>query len=113
MLVTVVVLPSVLMVLGKRIDLGKLKFIPRRKTVSKFWVKVAELTTGHPVIASLTALVFIVLAVVPLSNLNLTGAMDYKYMAVGTSGQQVAQKWRKIFRASPEYLWNRDGATER
>lgn len=97
MLVTVVVLPSVLMVLGQRIDLGKLHFIPKRKTEPKFWVKVAEATTGHPVISSLTALVLIALAVIPLSHLNLTGAMDYKYMAVGTSGQQVAQKMAEDF----------------
>lgn len=97
MLVTVVVLPSVLMVLGKRIDLGKLHFIPKRKTESKFWVKVAEATTGHPVIASLMALALIALAVIPLSHLNLTGAMDYKYLAVGTSGQQVAQKMAEDF----------------
>lgn len=97
MLVTVVVLPSVLMVLGQRIDLGKLHFIPKRKTEPKFWVKVAEATTGHPVIASLTALVFIALAVIPLSHLNLTGTMDYKYLAVGTSGQQVAQKMAEDF----------------
>lgn len=97
MLVTVVVLPSVLMVLGQRIDLGKLRFIPKRKTEPKFWVKVAEATTGHPVISSLTALVLIALAVIPLSHLNLTGTMDYKYLAVGTSGQQVAQKMAEDF----------------
>lgn len=97
MLVTVVVLPSVLMVLGKRIDSGKLPFFTKRKTESKFWTQVAKLTTKHPISASLLAFALIAVAVIPLSKLNLTGTMDYKYMATGTSGQQVAQKMSEDF----------------
>lgn len=97
MLATVVVLPSVLMVLGKRIDSGRLPFFAKHKSESKFWSKVAKLTTKHPIMAAGTALSLIALAVIPLSKLNLTGTMDHKYLAAGTSGQQVAQKLAEDF----------------
>lgn len=97
MIATVVVLPSVLMVLGKKIDAGHMPFIKKHKSDSVFWKRVASVTTEHPVLSIIVALAVISLALIPLGKLNLSGVMDYKYVATDTSGRSVMQKMAEDF----------------
>ncbi len=97
MLFTVLVLPSVLMVLGERINAWHLPFIKKHTGVSRFWNTVANLTTKHPIVSALSALVIIVVACVPIGQFKLAGGMDYRYVASGTSGRDVAQKMQNDF----------------
>lgn len=98
MLFTVLVVPAVLMVLGGRINAWHLPFVKKHTGQSRFWERVAKLTTGHPLATAAVALALIALACVPISQFRLAGSMDdYRYFANGTSGRNVMQKMQNDF----------------
>lgn len=97
MLFTVLVLPAVLRVIGTRIDAWHLPFIKKHTGQSKFWTRVAAVTTKHPLVCMGIALSVIALACLPLAQFKLAGAMDYRYLATGTSGRMVMQKMQDDF----------------
>lgn len=101
MLTTYVVLPSVLRLVGHRIDAGK---IPRRKkktatTGKGFWHTIAIFTTTHPVASLSFGLIVVGLALLPLLQFQ-PGNMDYKWLARGTQSQQVLQIMSNDFPSS-------------
>lgn len=91
MLFTVLVLPAVLMVVGKRINAWRVPFVKQHTGTSRFWIFVANITTKHPRVTAIGALLMIGLVCVPLSQLKLASAMDSQYVASGTSGRHVMQ----------------------
>lgn len=97
MLFTVLVLPAVLMVIGKKIDAWHLPFVKRHTSKSRFWEWIANITTKQPVATLFGALAVIAVACVPLMEFKLAGAMDYHYLADGTSGRAVMQKMADDF----------------
>lgn len=97
MLFTILVLPAILMVLGKNINAWHLPFIKKHTGESRLWSRVAGLTTKHPVVAALAALAIIAVAVVPISQFKLAGGMDYRYVASGTSGRYVMESLQHDF----------------
>ena len=97
MLFTVLVLPAVLMVIGTKIDAWHLPGKKQGITRSPFWTRVAHLTTKHPLAAATGALAVIALAWLPLSHFVLSGTMDYRYIAEGSSGRYVMQKMQEDF----------------
>lgn len=96
MATTYFVLPSVLKLIGFRIDkasVRKAKKSSNYKTgidKNSFWYKVARLTTNHPVITLMVGLVIVGLALMPIAQFK-PGHMDYKWLARGTESQQVLE----------------------
>ncbi len=91
-LLTVVVLPSILMVLGKRINAWHLPFIRQHTGESKLWSRLARFVTRRPLVTLVAGLVVIALALVPLGRLIIAGTMDYHYLTRGVSSRYVAEK---------------------
>lgn len=97
---TVLVLPSILMVLGKRIDAWHLPFIKKKGGESHLWKRIANVTTKHPVPTIIIAVGLIALSLIPLGKFMLAGTMaDYRYFARGSSSKLVAQKMAEDFSA--------------
>lgn len=101
---TVMVLPAILMVLGKRIDAWRVPFLKEHKGESRFWNSVAQKTTKHPIWAASIALAVIAVTCIPLSQFKLAGGMDYRYVANNSSGRYVAQKLQEEFTAGAPSL---------
>lgn len=99
MATTYVVLPSVLKLLGHRIDAGRLW---KKKAVAEkrgFWYKIASYTTSHPVISLGIGLGVVAIALVPLLQFQ-PGNMNYKWLARGAESQKVLQTLTEDFPSS-------------
>lgn len=94
---TVLVLPAMLMVIGKRIDMFHLP-MKRHTGESAFWKRVASLTTTHPVVALGIGLVIVAGATLSLGKFHV-GQMDAVWLARGSSAQHVAQVMQHDFAA--------------
>ncbi len=86
---TVVVLPALLQLIGRRIDALHLP-VKRHDGQSVFWSRVAHTTTSHPLISMIVGFAVVTVAVIPLGKFN-AGQMDYAWLARGSSSQYVAQ----------------------
>lgn len=87
---TYVVLPSVLKLIGHRIDAGSIVRRNHKPKPNRFWPRIAGLTTNHPVISLVVGLVIVILALLPVLKFQ-PGNMDYKWLARNTESQQVLQ----------------------
>lgn len=100
MLFTVIVLPSILQVVGKRIDGWKIPLLKKRRGDSVFWKKVAHVTTTRPLASFAAGIAVIALTFIPLSQLQLAGGMDYKWTARESTSQYVGQQLHQHFTTS-------------
>lgn len=100
MATTYIVLPSVLKLIGRRIDAGQ---IWRRKkktdSGSGFWHRIAACTTNHPAISLGIGLGVVALACIPLFQFQ-PGNMSYKWLARGAESQQVLRTITEDFPSS-------------
>ena len=96
---TVLVLPAILMVLGKNIDAWHLPFIKRKGSgESRLWTRMAKVTTLHPVVTILVAGVLIAASLIPLGQFKLAGTMaDYQYLVRGSSSRSVGEAMANEF----------------
>ena len=97
MIFTIVVLPSVLQVVGKRIDKLKLPFVRKQSSESTFWTKAASLTTKHPVRTLAVGLAILAVTLVPLAQFHLSPTMDHQWIARNTSSQYVSRTLAEQF----------------
>lgn len=97
---TVVVLPSILQVTGKRINTWKLPFIHKHAGASPFWTRAANLTTRRPVWTLLGGIIVLVIALVPLREFSLATTMDYRWVSRGSSSQYVSKVLSEQFTLS-------------
>jgi RND superfamily putative drug exporter len=88
---TVVVLPSVLQVIGKRINTWKVPFIHKTSGSSAFWTKAATFTTTRPLWTLATGLAILVIALIPLLQFSLATSMDWRWTSRGSSSQYVSR----------------------
>ncbi|WP_103355515.1 MMPL family transporter [Amycolatopsis sp. CA-128772] len=70
-LAALTVLPATLSLLGSRIDRGRLPWLGRRRTRSRFWATVAGVVTRRPVLWSGLATALLVLLTLPASGMRL------------------------------------------
>lgn len=91
-LVTIVVLPSVLMLIGKNIDKWHLPFWreSHKRPDKTFWAKVAGLTTTHPMWTLIGGIAVVAVALLPLGNFS-PGPMDSRWLARNSSSHYVSQ----------------------
>ncbi len=97
-LVTIVILPSVLMLIGKNIDKWHLPFWnePHKRSDKTFWAKVARLTTAHPIWTLAGGIAVIAVALLPLGSFS-PGPMDSKWLARNSSSHYVSQYMDEYF----------------
>lgn len=91
-LVTVVILPAVLKIVGKNIDKWRLplgKPTPA-KSQQSWWYRIAYAVTKRPVAATLLGLIVVGVTLVPLGQFT-TSAMDYRWAGRDTSSRYVGQ----------------------
>ncbi len=92
MLFTVLVLPAVLMLLGKKIDAWRLPFIKNKRKEPRLWKRIADFATSHAALTITAALAVIGLSLIPLGQLKLASTMnDYHYLPSGATSRQVGQ----------------------
>lgn len=103
-LFTVVVLPSILHVIGKRINSLKIPFIHQGGNTSRFWTRAANLTTKYPVRTLLLGVSVLTIALIPLSQFHISTAMDYRWVARGSSAQYVSRALSEDFDISAPSL---------
>src|SRR6185369_1082566 len=70
-LAAVTVLPATLSLLGSRIDRGRIPWLGRRPTRSRFWAAVANVVTGRPALWSGLATALLVLLTLPALGMRL------------------------------------------
>ncbi len=104
MATTYIVLPSVLKLVGHKINSASVRKSKNTKTVNKlntnsFWYKIARFTTDYPVRTLLVGLVVTSLALIPLMQFK-PGNMNYQWLARGTESQQVLEIVNTDFPAS-------------
>lgn len=94
---TVLVLPALLQVIGTRIDAFHLP-IKRHSGESRFWKRVAQVTTSHPLATLGVGIGVVFAAVIPLGQFSV-GQMDAAWLARESSSQHVAQTMNDAFEA--------------
>lgn len=97
-LVTIIVLPSVLQIIGKNIDKLHVPFWREShvKPGKTFWAKIAGITTSHPIWTLVVGIVVVIVALLPLINF-LPGPMDSKWLARDSSSHYVSQYMDEYF----------------
>lgn len=109
MLFTVLTLPAVLMLIGKRIDRLHLPTLRKKNGAaavakSRFWEKVAHVTTTRPIVSLVVGLVVVAIAAIPLAGFKAVGIMDFRWMAQNVSSKHVAERMSQDFNlSSPTY----------
>ena len=96
MISAVGVLPALLMVLGPRVDAGRL---PRRQAptpTSPFWARISAGVLRRPALAALPVLAVLVLAAVPLFNVQF-GTPDERVLPTSASSRVVGDALRAHF----------------
>ncbi len=101
---TVVVLPSILQVIGKRINSLKIPFVHQGRGASRFWSLTANLTTKYPIRTLTLGLFALVVALVPLGQFQLSTSMDHHWVARGSSAQYVSRALSEDFDISAPSL---------
>ncbi len=91
-MVTIVILPSVLQIVGKNIDKLHLPFWreSHKNPGKTFWARVANLTTSHPIWTLVGGIAVVAIALLPLGSFS-PGPMDSKWLARDSSSHYVSQ----------------------
>ncbi|HVW43287.1 MAG TPA: MMPL family transporter [Amycolatopsis sp.] len=96
MISAVVVLPALLMVLGPRVNAGRLPGRRTLTTVSPFWARVSGTVLRRPLVTALPVLAVLVLAAVPLFNVQF-GTPDERVLPQSASSRVVGDELRAHF----------------
>jgi RND superfamily putative drug exporter len=96
MIGAVVVLPALLMVLGPRVNAGRVPWKRRLNTISPFWARLAGSTMKRPLRAAVPVLVLLILAAVPLLNVQF-GTPDERVLPTSASSRVVGDMLRADF----------------
>ncbi len=91
-IVTIVILPSVLQIVGKNIDKLHLPFWreSHKNPGKTFWAWVANFTTSHPIWSLVVGIAVVAVALLPLGSFS-PGPMDSKWLARNSSSHYVSQ----------------------
>ncbi|KAA9163633.1 MMPL family transporter [Amycolatopsis acidicola] len=96
MISAVVVLPALLMVLGPRVNAGRLPWRRNLSTVSPRWARVARAVLRRPLVTALPVLAVLVLAALPLFNVQF-GTPDERVLPVTAASRVVGDELRAHF----------------
>ena len=96
MISAVVVLPALLMVLGPRVNAGRLPWRRSLTTVSPFWARVSGGVLRRPLVTALPVLAVLVLAAVPLFNVQF-GTPDERVLPESAASRVVGDELRAHF----------------
>ena len=96
MISAVVVLPALLMVLGPRVNAGRLPWRRGLTTVSPFWARVSGSVLRRPLVTALPVLAVLVLAAVPLFGVTF-GTPDERVLPTTASSRVVGDELREHF----------------
>jgi RND superfamily putative drug exporter len=96
MIGAVLVLPALLMVLGPRVNVGRLPWLRRTSAVSPFWAHLARSVLKRPVRTALPVLALLVLAAAPLAGVRF-GSPDDRVLPTSAPSRIVGDALRAHF----------------
>jgi putative drug exporter of the RND superfamily len=96
MIGAVLVLPALLMVLGPRVNVGRLPWLRRTSAVSPFWARLARSVLKRPVRTALPVLALLVLAAAPLAGVRF-GSPDDRVLPTSAPSRIVGDALRAHF----------------
>lgn len=102
MATTYILLPSVLRLIGNRIDKGEIG-VKQRDRIAKaqrnLWGRMAHATTSHPIVTLCAGIGVVLLAILPVLKFQ-PGELDYQWLARGAESQEVYRVMSEDFPSS-------------